>query len=322
MAVTLSFTRTSLPFRTDFLVAGARCLLSTNSANVLRLAVPWQSSGGQVSSHSFQMELIEELAPFTQAARPSHFRGVRHLVFAALQPQTFLNFDLLRSRVMGVISPAAARDQFFWDTQLLPITIGVLGTTVAVAPLHCACLDKNGSGLLIAGVSGAGKSTLTAALAKRAFAVVSDDWTYLSHKHSTLIAHGMFSPIKLLPDAIRHFGELREHSPRPTLNGELAYEVDPVKIFRSPVRSATYPKWILFLERTSAPGCRFLPCRSAHVREFFESHAEKLPAELSRAKATRSEIINSLSNCESWILHTGDDPMRTAEAIEQFLPEV
>jgi hypothetical protein len=321
--MTLTFTRTSLSFRTEFPIAGARCLLSTNSARVLRLAIPWQDGAeGHTPTQSFEMEIIEQSVPYARDETLPHFRGIRHLVFAMFEPRSFWNFDLLRRRVMGVVSSAAARDQFFWNTQLLPITVGILGTTLDIAPLHCACLDKDGSGLLIAGTSGAGKSTLTAALAKRGFAVVSDDWTYLSSEHSTLIAHGLSAPIKLLPDAVRHFEELHKCTPRKTLNGELAYEIDPVKTFRSSARAISHPRWILFLERTSAPGCRFLPCRPDHVKQFFEKHAEKLPPELPEARAARSGIIYRLSSCESWILHTGADPKQTAEEIDRFLREV
>ncbi len=220
---------------------------------------------------------------------------------------------------MGVLSPIAARDPHFWNAQLLPITIGLLGTTVGVAPLHCACLDRNGEGLLIAGKSGAGKSTLTAALAKRGFAVVSDDWTYVSHRRGNLSARGLFAPIKLLPETVRYFPELRHYSPKKTLNGETAHEIDPVKDLHSQARSCTQPQCILFLERTSTPGCRFVPCRPEYLRWFFESSGEKLPPELPEAVQNRSEIIRQLASCRSWILHTGENPLQTAAALDEFL---
>ena len=283
--------------------------------------MPWQFAGNSSSAHSLQMEIIEN--PLFSPSEPAlpHFRGLRHLVFAMLPPKSFLSFDLLRKRVMGVISPAAARDARFWNEQLLPMTIGLLGTTVGVAPLHCACLDRNGSGLLVAGNSGAGKSTLTAALAKRGFAVVSDDWTYISSRAGKLVAYGLGAPIKLLPDTIRHFPELGHSTPKKTMNGELAYEVDPTKLFHSKLKSFSQPKWVLFLERVSMPSCRFVPCRPEHLTQFFEQSAEKLPRELPETARQRSEIINQLSACECWILRTGDSPAQTAAAIDDFLPE-
>jgi len=322
VTLTLAFNPITLPLRAEFPLAGARCLLSTNSRELFRLALPWQSLRSATHARSFLMQIIEDTSSFSIPHALSHFRGLRHLVFAVMEPGGFLSFDLLRRRVMGILSPAAATDPGFWNSRLLPISIGVLGTTLGLAPLHCACLDRHGAGLLVAGNSGAGKSTLTAALAERGFAVVSDDWTYASTFHGTLVAHGLFAPVKLLPDAVRFFPVLCDSTICKSLNGEFAYEVDPSKLFHSQWKASSVPKWLLFLERTSMPGCRFIPCPPSQVPRFFEQNAEKLPAELPEAARTRSAIIQRLSSCKSWILRTGDDPIRTAAAIDAFLLEV
>jgi len=268
------------------------------------------------------MEIIEDPTLTSRTAAVPHFRGLGHLVFVQLGLGSFLSFDLLRRHVMGALSPRAARDSYFWSVQLLPVAIGLLGTSVGVAPLHCACLDRNGNGLLVAGNSGAGKSTLAAALAKRGFAVVSDDWTYVSSRFGKLVAHGLFAPIKLLPDAIRFFPELRRLNPKRTLNGELAYEIDPAKLFRSSVKANSEPERLLFLERNSVQGCQFVPGRPEHAIQFFENNAEKLPPELPEAALARSETIKQLSSCECWTLRTGSDPLQTARAIDEFLAGV
>ncbi len=322
VTATLVFDRRTLPFRTEFSLAGARCLLSTNSHHILRLSIPWQSALVPSGTSSFGMEIMETVWFASDAPSFPHFRGLGHLVFAMFGTNGFVNFDLLARRAIGLLSPAAARDPHFWNTQLLPITIGLLGATVGVAPLHCACLDRCGDGLLIAGDSGAGKSTLTAALAKRGFAVVSDDWTYVRSQSGKLVAHGMFAPVKLLPDTVRYFPELRHSAPERTLNGEIAHEVDPARMFHSKVKGFSHPKWVLLLQRTHVPGCSFVPCRPEHLTQFFEKSAEKLPQELTKASRVRSEIIQSLADCDCWILHTGEDPMMTAAAIDEFLREV
>ena len=322
VTVTFAFNRKTLRLRTDFTIAGSHCLLSTNSYNVLRHATPWQAPEKQDDAPSFHMEILENSSLDSVTGNLPHFRGVRHLVFAMLEPRSFLGFDLLRRRVIGVLSSAAVHDRSFWNAQLLPVTIGLIGTTLGVAPLHCACLDRNGDGLLLAGVSGAGKSTLSAALAQRGFALVSDEWTYLSRKESILSAYGLAAPIKLLPNSIRFFPELAKHAPKKTMNGEIAYEVDAPRMFRSAAKTSSRPKWILFLERSAIPGCRFVPCRGEFITQFFEKSAERLPEELPAAKSARSQVIASLSACQSWSLRTGDDPHQTAEAIERFLAEV
>ena len=71
----------------------------------------------------------------------------------------------------------------------------------------------------------AGKSTLSVALAQAGFALLSDDWTYIRACARTPMACGLAVPIKLLPDALSHFPELRALTPVQTSNGEFAYKV-------------------------------------------------------------------------------------------------
>ena len=321
MTATLTFNRQTLPFRTDFAIAGAHCLLSTNSHEILQAATHWQPPTKQSVIPSFEMDVIVDAAMDKGPDRATHFRGLRHLVFAFLPPRSFVTYDLQRRRVHAVLSTAAAREQSFWNTLLLPITIGVLGTTVGVVPLHSACLERNGSGLLVAGVSGAGKSTLATALAHRGFSFISDDWTFVSNKPSGLVAHGLSSPIKLLPDTVLFFPRLREFTPRVTLNGELAYEIDPRNSFTFNVKNTSCPRQIFFLERTSTPGCYMVPCRSEYVRNFFEKSSERLSDELKEAKTCRANTILALSAYPAWILRTGESPERTAGAVDDFLSE-
>jgi hypothetical protein len=317
----VSLNRETLPFRTEFYIAGTRCLLSTNSVEVLQAASCWRRSPGQVSQSVFEMEVIVDATLDNAPDRPAHFRGMSHLVFAVLPPRSFVAFDLSRKQVHAVLSNTAANDSAFWNTLFLPITIGVLGSNVGIVPLHCACLERNGIGFLVAGVSGTGKSTLAAALASQGCAFISDDWTYISKQKSALVAHGLSMPIKLLTDAARFFPALQEFSPHVSLNGEMAFEVDPAREMLFLVKNTSQPEHIFFLERNSASGCQIVPCRSEHVRNYFEGSSERLPDELPQARGFRSSVIRSLSACPSWIVRTGESPQKTAVTMEKFLSE-
>jgi hypothetical protein len=319
--MTIAFNAHTLPFRTDFFVAGARCFLSTNSHDVLRSAAQWRCAGDENALQSFAMEIIVEPSLDKIPEVAPHFRGARHLIFAKLPPRSFITFDLLRRRVHAVLSQAAAKDNSFWSSRLIPMAVGVLGTTFGVVPIHSACLDRNGSGVLIAGVSGAGKSTLATAMAQLGFSLLSDDWTYISTQRSTLVAHGLHSPLKLLPDAAAFFPELRRFIPRISLNSELAYEIEPGESIGLTVTSVSQPQSIFFLERTAAPGCYLLRCRPQYVREFFERNAERLPDEIPEAKVVRSSAIKILSLLPAWIVRTGASPQATAEYLNDFLLE-
>jgi len=312
----------ALPLRAELSLAGVHCLLLTNSAELLSSVSRWFSAirYPYPSGQPVAMEVLVDSSISRAPSAKAHFRGLRHLVFASFGAEEVFSFDLLRRRVIGAVSPATASDSSFWNTQLLPIMVGVMGTTVGVVPLHSACLDRDGRGLLIAGLSGAGKSTLSVALAQRGFSLVSDDWTYVSKdkERDELIASGLSVPVKLLPDASEHFSELKAFTPKVSLNGELAFEVDAAKVFRSHVKCISRPHWLMFLERDPRPGCDFIPYSTTDARAFYERSAELLPEELPEAAANRSEIIRTVTSRKCFRVRSGESPQKTAEAIDRF----
>jgi hypothetical protein len=314
--------RTTLSLHADLLIAGAYCSFATNSQQVLDALSRWRCPCPPRSARTFDFDVLLDpsLPPDRDLKTQTHFRGLHHLVFATIGTHEVFTFDLLRRRVVGAISTTSASDSHFWNSHWLPITVGLMGTTVGVVPLHSACLERNGHGLLLAGLSGAGKSTLSVALARRGFSLISDDWTYIAQDADHLVAHGLSAPVKLLPDAVQHFPDLRGRTPKMWFNGELAFELDPTEICQSRSKSYSRPRWLMLLERTNTPtpGCDFAPLASADARAFFESSAERLPDELPEASATRSLVIRAVANCECWRVRSSDSPQATAEAISRF----
>jgi hypothetical protein len=319
--------RAALPLHADLLIAGAHCALATNTEEIIAATSRWHCPSRPRSNRTFDLELLLDpsLPNERDVKTQTHFRGLHHLVFATVGSHEVFTFDLARRRVVGAVSQASASDANFWNAHWLPITIGVMGTTVGVTPLHSACLDHSGWGLLLAGNSGAGKSTLTVALARAGFSLISDDWTYISRDTNainadavTLTAHGLGAPVKLLPDAVRHFPELITRTPKMWFNGELAFELTPEEICGAPAQSASRPRWLLFLERTSQPGCTFLPLTTADARLIFESSAERLPTQLPEACVTRSATIAAVATCSAWRIRSGESPQATAESIRNF----
>jgi len=315
-----TFNSDELPLRAELALAGVRCALTTNSREILSCVSHWVPEASNQRGNSIDLEIFADSSISRELPAKAHFRGLKHLVFAAFGTQEIFTFDLMRKRVIGVVSLATARDAAFWNERLLPILVGVMGITVGVIPLHSACLDRDGKALLIAGHSGAGKSTLSVALAQRGYSLVSDDWIYVSKdsEGADLIASGMSVPVKLLPDAVRHFPELQKLTPKESLNGELAFEVDATDVFSSQLKQTSRPHWLMFLERDNRAGCDFSPCSAEDAEAFYECSAELLPEELHEAAWKRTEIIRAVSSRECYRVRSGESPQKTAEAIELF----
>jgi hypothetical protein len=313
----LDISAASLPYRYALELAGARCELATNCRQLGSTLDRWLvSEDSRECAFGMQVLVTEDEDGIRQAA---HFRGLHHIVVASFGAANVFVFDLLRRNIAATVSEHVARDPQFWDEVLLPIAVGVLGASVGVVPVHCACLSMGEQGLLVAGVSGAGKSTLSAALAQSGFDYVSDDWTYFSAEGGGLVAHGMTARMKLLPDAILHFPNLRQHSPGASLNGELAYEVS-AEAFGSRVRRFCQPRLGIFLERMPGiSGTEFTPTTKSRAQRYLESSVERLPSQLADTERARTEIMNRIAALPWWKFRYSGTPQLAARELGSFV---
>jgi len=310
--------QTALSHSKKLSFAGAACDLSTTSAHFAAMLESLSLLRDMQESRQFSMKIVVDKAS-TEAIGSPHFRGMHHVVMASFGTANVFIFDILRRTLSAKVSAAVARDVKFWKEKLIPITLGVLGASIGLVPVHCACLESEGDGLLIAGESGAGKSTLSVALSQGGFNYVSDDWTYLSRQGGRLVAHGTAAPVKLLPDAARHFERLGRHEVHISMNGELAYEVDVKDVFGARVESGCEPRWLLFLERTERAEGEFIRLSSDKARKYLDSSVERLPERLSLASDTRQSIIESISRLPCWNFRYGGTPQFATEQLYQFI---
>jgi hypothetical protein len=254
-----------------------------------------------------------------EAAGDPYFRGLHHVVSASFGNSNVFVFDVLRRNLSASVSAAVALDVRFWKEKLIPIALGVLGSAMGLVPMHCACLASEGDGLLIAGVSGAGKSTLSVALSEAGFSYVSDDWTYISRLSDRIVAHGTSAPVKLLPDAGKHFQRLQGRSVRRSMNGELAYEVDIAEAFGAQVERACEPRWLIFLERMPRAGAEFTPMTSVDARHYVNCSVERLPLQLQEAEEMRRQTIESVALLPNWRFRYGGTPRFAAMELRKFV---
>jgi len=309
-----------LPIEARFVVAGSAWLITTNTPEILAaFRETFQVTDGATGPIALKLTCFvnPELRGVKPWARP-HFRGLDHLVYAAYGAGGAMLIDLRRRRVIGTFSPAMARDSSYWKCVLLPILLGVSSASLGITPLHCACLVRNGQGLILGGDAGAGKSTLAVTLALKNFAFLSDDWTYFSQSGSRAQAWGLPTPVKLLPDAVKYFPQLREAQIAPSLNGELAYEVDPVEVFGVDRSLFCEPKWLVFVERTEGTGTFFKRISSDDAFRRFAEELEDLPADISSMRKQQLQTIRALVSRECWVLQHRLPPAAVAEKLAEF----
>jgi hypothetical protein len=314
----ISIDQTDLRYSMELCFAGAACHLRTNSPDLARTLESLSISFADSLPSGFRMQIVVNESAGEAAGEP-HFRGMRHVVTASFGRSNVFVFDILRRTLSASVSAVVARDDRFWKEKLIPISLGVLGSAMGLVPVHCACLELNGDGLLIAGVSGAGKSTLSVALSGDGFHYVSDDWTYISRRRDRLVAHGTSAPVKLLPDAVNHFRGLEGHRLGRSMNGEVAYEVDIAEGFSARVERACEARWIVFLERSPERGAVFSPMTPAEAKNYVNSSVETLPRQLHEAVAMREQTIDQVAKLPSWRFRYGGTPQFAAKELRQFV---
>jgi hypothetical protein len=308
----------NLPYTGILEIAGSSCSLRTNSLELASTLCSWCRGRKEHNAAGFSLRVVVSQAKDDRAT-PPHFRGLDHIVIATFGGSNVFMFDLFRREISATVSAETARTASFWADTLFPIAVGVLGPAIGILPLHAACLEVSGNGILIAGASGVGKSTLAVALAQIGPNYLSDDWTYIGNDRHGLLAHGVGASAKLLPDAIQHFPELARFQLSVALNGELAYLLSASEAFPAKSVRSCVPRWFVFLERTSGSGCEISPIPAEQTRCYVDSSVEPLPSTLGAAALNRKKIIARLARLPSWRLRYGGTPQFAAQELSRFV---
>lgn len=316
MTMALNLAESNLQLRETLELVGTPWTIATNSEVVLRSLHRWKAP--EPADKPFTLRVLVD-DQMRRTGESPVYRGMGHVVFATFGSD-FFGFDLLRKEITAAVSSETASDENFWNHVLLPIAIGVMGCFIGVVPLHSACVEWDGIGVLIAGLSGAGKSTLSAAMANAGFSVLSDDWTYLSVRSGNLVACGLGIPFKLLPDAARFFGGLPHHQIAPSMNGELAYQVD-LDHFASRSIKQSVPRHLFMLERRPSGPSDFRRMSPHSVQDFFEQSSEPFPKVLSHGHKFRSQILSQVANLQCWQFTYSGSPHDAAASIRRFIQQ-
>jgi hypothetical protein len=318
----VSLAHDDLPLGARFFVAGSIWDLRSNSEEILRaMRETFDQMGGeqQADLHlQFHVDFAVNNAP--RWSTP-HFRALDHLYYATYGPCDSMLVDQIGRRVIGSFSPAAARDVHHWKQTVLPVLLGIASASIGVTPVHCACVVKDGSGLLLGGESGAGKSTMALSLSRNGFSYLSDDCTYLSRMGTEVRAWGLPTPVKLLPDAVSYFPELVSFDPVLSLNGEWALSVDPTAISNVERCLSCAPRWLVFLERKerkvdSPPIIK--PLNSSEAASRLVADLETMPPILFDQYQYQLETIDRLVDRECWVVQHGLKP----ELLARLLAEI
>jgi len=310
------------------LFAGQPILFRTNSPKVAMYTREYFPQSGYANADatpalaSITVHVRETDEPCESAP---YFRARGNFAVAQFTQADSFWFNLRTREVYGTCSLRLADDCRRWRAHIFPALLGILSAAIGVAPVHAACLAREGQGVLLAGTSGTGKSTLTVAMARRGYALLSDDWTYLSAPEGSLHcpgvqAWGLPVPVKLLPDASNFFPELHAYGVDVSLNGEIAYEVSPEECFGIVRKLRSSVKTVVLLERSREAGCSIDAINPSEAIRHLQAEVEPLEGMLACCYKRQLDLIQrAVERAACYRFSFNDHPDNVAEALEEAL---
>ncbi len=311
-------TRALMPLRENFLMAGTRCRLSTNSEAILVCARKLFAS---LPAHGGSTELdfhfwVDPISPATSQPWPKpYFRGLGRFVFAGFDGLNSLLVDLHQRRVIGRFTRAFAENEVIWKKIVFPIIPAFLGLSIPISILHGACIEHKGRGLLMAGPSGSGKSTLALALGRLGFGYLADDRTYLSLRNGRLFAWSVGGFLKLRADASVDIPMAGGKEPSLSSKGESILELDPEDDLGFKRIKCCEPHSMVFLERGSGATPEI---RQADPAEVFARLERHLKYEADDPEFQR-EVIQGLAKLPCYTLRNQGTPQEGSKVLLDIL---
>jgi hypothetical protein len=212
-----------LPYSRTYNAVGFPVTVVTNSLDVLQSAEEsWGMYEREFDREPPVIRIVVqsegELAP-----EPT-FRAQGHLLSIVSDRDNHASLDMRSLFSCCFVSRQTAADHAWFRWFFLEPLVYMALAQRYVTPLHAACIERDGAGILLCGVSTAGKSTLAFACARAGWTFVSDDSTLLVEGEDRLVL-GKPHQARFREDAPILFPELRGYVTRARPNGKLSIEV-------------------------------------------------------------------------------------------------
>jgi hypothetical protein len=292
-----------LPLRARFYPLGFPLDLETNSADVMQAATEGWGLFPQAYDER-PMRLSLGVAPGEGREIPSKstFFAREHLMSLTADAQNFVVMDFNRSYAFGWVTPAVAADHSVVRYRFLSPAMLTMVEQLALAPLHCALVARNGRGVALFGDSFAGKSTLAYACARVGWTFLSDDGTELLRNTSDRYAIGDPYAMRFREDAKLLFPELADRLVVTRPNGKNGMEVLTREL---PIETATgcSIEHIVFLNRNTTGPTQLRHHSKDDAMTWCEQYVAFGTAD---ARAAQVRCYQRLLSAGIWELHYSD----------------
>ena len=280
--------RAEMPFSAMYFPLGFPVRLTTNSTEVLAAA---EESWGVFQQRfdtppiRLQVGVLDDGSTEFPASTVS--RGFGHLMVQIADNRNFFVTDLIRDFSFGWFSAAAVSHRSYFRHQLLEAMALFHIANRYTAPIHAACVARDGHGVMLCGYSGAGKSSLAFACARAGWTYTTDDACFLVHGGKERQVLGNCHILRLRPTAQALFAEVKGRPITPRAKGKPSIELSTASLPGVVTAAEARIDSVVFLNRKDADAQQLLPFSAESARSYVARH-------LSGEESLRGEQIASI----------------------------
>jgi hypothetical protein len=245
--------RAAMPFCATHYPLGFPLRIATNSAEILAGA---EESWGLFEKR-FEMEPIRLQVGLrddgpSECPGPMTFRAHGKLMAGIADAGNFFITDLMRDVSFGWLTRGAVANRLYLRHHLLEAAALSHIANRYSAPVHAACVAREGCGVLLCGDSGTGKSTLAFGCARTGWTYTSDDASFLVHGRCDRQVVGNCHSIRLRPSASELFDEVKGRPLTPRMRGKPSIEIAMRELPEIHKAVETRIDFMVFLRRQDA----------------------------------------------------------------------
>jgi HPr Serine kinase C-terminal domain len=298
--------RTEFPLRETFYPLGFPVDIETNSEEVLAAAAAnWHGFVKLFDTRPIHLRIGVFGSNYSECPPQPTCKIQKHLASNIADGENFAISDLVQGFSYIWLTPAAITNRsyfhyFFLESVTLCHLVGSFTT-----PIHAACVELEGSGILLCGDSGAGKSTLAYACARAGWTYVTDDASFLVNNRKDRLVVGNCNQARFRPSAAALFPELsgRKVNQRATV-GKPSIEMSTGSLHNVDTSATSHVNYVVFLNRRN-PSRQELKPFSTQVAKFsMLQRMSTLPATLK----VQTAMIDTLLERGALELHYSDLP--------------
>ena len=183
--------------------------IETNSDEVIEVALAsWSMFSPAFSEGPVLLSVGVSDGPATSLPPAPTLRSRGHLLSIVSDAENFFMCDFSRGYQFGWVSQIVANHPTFFRYHFLEAAALTTIQQRYLAPIHGACVARNGQGVVFCGPSSAGKSTLAYACGRSGWTFISDDATFLVRSGPDRQAVGNCHSIRFRESTKRLFPEL------------------------------------------------------------------------------------------------------------------